>query len=174
MAGWQFIRFQFIFPIILLILFLVDGNLAASLGFLMKEPIHAMPMLTFTWLFYAIQFGVQKEIPYYSYVVIFGVLFDIFYTGILGTYTVAFLLATIVMDRLRPYFDERMMSGLLLLLIGQIVYLLVTFVAGQLIGSANLSILSFVVYLVLPTAAFNLIMAAIFYFPAWSLFQRLV
>ncbi|MCK8617316.1 rod shape-determining protein MreD [Fructobacillus sp. M158] len=173
MAGWQFIRLQIIFPLILLILFLVDGNLASSLGLLMQAPIHAIPMLTFTWLFYAVQFGIQKEIPYYTYVVIFGVLFDIFYTGILGTYTLAFLLATIVMDRLRPYFDERMMSGLLLLLIGQIVYLLVTFVAGQLIGSANLSMLFFVVYLVLPTMLFNLVTAAIFYFPSWSLFQRL-
>ncbi|MFC4760245.1 rod shape-determining protein MreD [Fructobacillus durionis] len=174
MAGWQFIRFQFIFPLILLVLFLVDGNLAASLGFLMKEPFHTIPMLTFTWLFYAIQFGAYKSLPYYVYVVIFGVLFDIFYTGILGTYTIAFLLGTLVMEKIRPFFDEKMMSGLLLLLIGQVVYLIVTFLSGYLIGSANLSILSFFVYLLLPTVFLNLVVAAIFYYPAWSLLQRIV
>lgn len=173
MASWQFIRLQFIFPLVLLILFLVDGNLASSLGFLMKEPIHAIPMLTFTWLFYAIQFGIVKQIPFYGYVVFFGILFDIFYTGILGTYTLAFLFGTVIMERLRPYFDERMMSGLLLLLIGQIVYLVVTLFAGIIIGSDNLSLLPFFVYLVLPTVLFNLLIAAIFYFPVWSIFQHL-
>ncbi|MBS9334427.1 rod shape-determining protein MreD [Fructobacillus sp. M1-13] len=173
MAGWQLIRFQFIFPLILLVLFLMDGNLAASLGFLMKEPIHAMPMMTFTWLFYAIQFGVEKKLPYYTYVVLFGILFDVFYTGILGTYTLAFLVGTFAMEKLRPYFDERMMSGLLLLLIGLMIYLFVTYVAGQLIGAANLSLLAFIVYLFMPTALFNLVVAAIFYYPAWGLFQRL-
>lgn len=173
MAGWQFLRLQFIFPVVLLVLFLVDGNLAVSLGLLMKEPIHAIPMLTFTWLFYAIQFGVIDRLPFYVYVVVFGVLFDIFYTGILGTYTLAFLLGTIVMEKLRPFFDERLMSGLLLLLIGQLVYLLVTLFAGIMIGADNLTLLPFFVYLVLPTILFNLVLATIFYFPSWSLFQRL-
>ncbi|GAP02814.1 cell shape determining protein MreD [Fructobacillus pseudoficulneus] len=174
MAGWQFIRLQIIYPLILLVLFFVDGNLMSSFGsFLLHPPVHIIPMLTLIWLFYGVQFEIADHLPFYFYVVGIGVLFDIYYTEILGTYTVAFLAATILMQKLRPYFDERIMSGLLLLLLGLLTYLLVTYVAGSIINIANLSLLPFIIKDVLPTAFLNLVIAALAYYPSWSLFQRL-
>ncbi|MCO0832283.1 rod shape-determining protein MreD [Fructobacillus sp. W13] len=174
MSSWQFFRLNIIFPLIMVLLFLLDGNLTASLGnFLMRGSLHAVPMLTLIWFFYAIQFGVMDKMPFYAYVVTIGVLYDIFYTGILGTYTVAFLAGTFVMERLQPYFDSRMMSGLLLFLIGMLVYLAATYFAGKIIGVAHVSHLAFFIFLLLPTSVFNLILAALFYYPSWSLLQRL-
>ncbi|MBS9338316.1 rod shape-determining protein MreD [Fructobacillus sp. M2-14] len=174
MASWQFFRLNIAFPLILVLLFLLDGNLMASLGnFLLRGSLHAVPMLTLIWFFYAIQFGVMDKMPFYVYVVIIGVLYDIFYTGIFGTYTLSFLGACFVMERLQPYFDSRMMSGLLLFLIGMLVYLAATYFAGKIIGVGHESHLAFFIFLLLPTSVLNLVLAAIFYYPGWSLLQRL-
>ncbi|CAK1233857.1 Cell shape-determining protein MreD (MreD) [Fructobacillus cardui] len=175
MTGWQFIRFRIVYPLILILLFFIDGNIMSSFGvFLLHSPFHIIPTLTLIWFFYAIQFEATSFVPYYFYVVVFGLLFDVYYTGIIGTYTVAFLAATILMDKLRPYFDERLMSGMLLLLVGLLTYLVVTYFAGSMINIANLSLFSFIIQDVFPTAALNLVLAALGYYPTWSLYQRLI
>jgi len=60
-----------------------------------------------------------------------------------------------------------------LLLIGLVTYLLITYMAGFIIGIANVSLVSFFLYEVLPTLALNLTIAALGYYPVWSLFQFL-
>ncbi|GAP00005.1 rod shape-determining protein MreD [Fructobacillus ficulneus] len=175
MASWRFVRIKIVYPIVLVLLFLIDGNLMSSFGtLLLHPPFHIVPTLTLIWLFYGIQFEVADHVPFYFYVIGIGLLFDIYYTGILGTYTVAFLGAAVVMLKLRPFFDERLMSGLLLLLIGITVYFVVTYLAGSLINISNLSLIPFLVKELLPTAVMNLIIAAIGYYPVWSWYQRLI
>ncbi|CAH1856394.1 rod shape-determining protein MreD [Convivina intestini] len=174
MAFWQLIRFRVIYPLVLFLLLFLDGNLMSSLGGILNHfPFHILPLLTLIWLFYAIEFEVTNRIAFWVYVVLIGLLFDIYYTGILGSYTIAFLAACVVMDRLRPYFDERLMSGLLLCLIGLIIYLLVTYAAGFIINIADVSLGRFLLYELVPTVVLNIIIAALGYYPAWSLFQVL-
>jgi len=54
-----------------------------------------------------------------------------------------------------------------------VTYLLITYMAGFIIGIANVSLVSFFLYEVLPTLALNLTIAALGYYPVWSLFQFL-
>lgn len=174
MALWQIFRFRVIYPIVLFLFLFIDGNLKSSLSPILTHfPFNVLPMLTLIWLFYAIQFETAMKVSYWVYVAVIGILFDIYYTGIFGTYTVAFLASTVVMFQLRSFFDERLMSGLLLFLIGSTVYLLVTYMAGFIINIANLSFVTFMVYEFLPTVLLNLIIAALGYYPTWSLFQVL-
>lgn len=104
---------------------------------------------------------------------VIGILFDMYYTGIFGTYTFAFIAAVAVMKQLHKVLDERLVSGLLLYLAGLLIYLLISYVSGFVTGIANVSILSFLLYEVLPTVILNLVFAAASYYPVWSLFQFL-
>ncbi len=155
-------------------LLFVDGSLMAGMGGILTAfPWYILPTLTLVWLFYAIQFEVDKDMPFWLYVILIGILFDMYYTGIFGTYTLAFIVAVAVMKQLHKVLDERLLSGITIFLIGLIVYLVVTYGAGFIIGSANVSLVTFFVFEVLPTAILNIIVATICYYPTWSLFQFL-
>ncbi|WEV54145.1 rod shape-determining protein MreD [Leuconostocaceae bacterium ESL0723] len=172
--AWRFLKFKLIYPVVLLLFLFVDGDLMASMGPIFTHfPLHILPTLTLIWLFYAIQFEATNLGPYWVYVVGIGLLFDIYYTGFIGTYTVAYLASTVLMYQLRSFFDERMMSGLLLFLIGLVTYLVVTYVTGFIINIADISLTSFLTFEVLPTAILNLALAALGYYPTWSFFQKL-
>jgi rod shape-determining protein MreD len=93
--------------------------------------------------FLGVQFDVENELPLWFYVVVIGILFDMYYTGIFGTYTFAFIAAVAVMKQLHKVLDERLVSGLLLYLAGLLIYLLISYVSGFVTGIANVSILSF-------------------------------
>lgn len=174
MAFWQLTRLRVVFPVLLLFFLFVDGDLMAAMGGIFTAfPWHVLPVLTLIWLFYAIQFDAENEVPIWLYTIIIGVLFDMYYTGIFGTYTVAFLGAVGAMKQLHAYLDERLLSGMTLLLIGLVTYLFITYMAGFIIGIANVSLVSFFLYEVLPTLALNLTIAALGYYPVWSLFQFL-
>lgn len=174
MAFWQFTRLKFVYPVILLILFFLDGTLMSALGgYFTHFPFHILPMLTFVWLFFGIQFKVYQDIPFWWYVLLIGVMFDAYYTGIFGTYIIAFLLGTLMMKQLHYWLDERIIAGLLLLLIGIVVYLIITYFAGFIIGIANISLLNFLIYQLVPTVILNVFIGAIFYYPTWSFFQVL-
>ena len=119
MAFWQLTRLRVVFPVLLLFFLFVDGDLMAAMGGIFTAfPWHVLPVLTLIWLFYAIQFDAENEVPIWLYTIIIGVLFDMYYTGIFGTYTVAFLGAVGAMKQLHAYLDERLLSGMTLLLIG--------------------------------------------------------
>ncbi|GMA69356.1 hypothetical protein GCM10025879_06020 [Leuconostoc litchii] len=119
------------------------------------------------------QFDVEKELPLWFYVVVVGVLFDMYYTGIFGTYTFAFIAAVAVMKQLRHILDERVLSGLFMYLIGLLIYLVISYVSGFVTGIANVSLTSFLLYEVLPTIVLNLTIAVVSYYPVWSFFQFL-
>lgn len=174
MAFWQLTRLRVVFPILLLLFLFVDGDLMAAMGGLFTAfPWHVLPTLTLIWLFYAVQFNAEKEVPIWLYAAIIGVLFDMYYTGIFGTYTVAFLGAVAAMKQLHTYLDERLLSGMTLFLIGLVTYLVITYAAGFIIGIANVGVVSFLLYEVLPTLVLNLVITALGYYPVWSLFQFL-
>ncbi|MEX0381094.1 rod shape-determining protein MreD [Leuconostoc sp. MS02] len=174
MAFWQLTRLRVVYPIILLFLLFADGSLMAGMsGIFTAFPWYILPTLTLVWLFYAVQFDAGKDMPFWLYVVLIGILFDMYYTGIFGTYTLAFVAAVAAMKQLHKILDERLLSGISIFLIGLIVYLMVTYVAGFIIGISNVSLVTFLAFEVLPTAALNVIVAAICYYPTWSLFQFL-
>ncbi|MDF7636653.1 rod shape-determining protein MreD [Leuconostocaceae bacterium ESL0958] len=173
MFSWQFSRLTILYPLILFLLFFLDGNVMAALTpLLLGGSFHILPLGTLIWFFYAIQFELTKDMPFTVYVILIGLFFDIYYTGIVGTYTVAFLVATLLMRAVRPYFDERLLSALLLFLIGLGAYLGLSYFFSAVVGMTSLTISQFVYLVALPTAVLNLLLAAVFYYPAWSLLQR--
>ena len=174
MAFWQITRLRVVYPVLLVLLLFVDGALMAGMGGIFTAfPWHVLPVTTLIWLFYGVQFDVEADLPFWLYTVLVGILFDMYYTGIFGTYTVAFVTATALMKQLKRVLDERLLSGATIFLIGLVVYLLITYFAGFVIGIANVSVATFLLYEVLPTVILNTIIATVGYYPVWSLFQFL-
>jgi len=174
MAFWQLTRLRVIYPILLILTLFIDGTLMSGLGGILTHfPWHVLPTLTLGWAFLGVQFDVDNELPLWFYVALVGILFDMYYTGIFGTYTCAFLAAVGVMKQLHRILDERLLSGLFLYLAGLVVYLFITYFAGFIIGLANISLLTFLMYEVLPTVCLNVGLAAVVYYPIWSFFQFL-
>ncbi|MCC8438916.1 MULTISPECIES: rod shape-determining protein MreD [Leuconostoc] len=174
MAFWQLTRLRVIYPILLILTLFIDGTLMSGLGGILTHfPWHVLPTLTLGWAFLGVQFDVDNDLPLWFYVALVGILFDMYYTGIFGTYTCAFLAAVGVMKQLHRILDERLLSGLFLYLAGLVVYLFITYFAGFIIGLANISLLTFLMYEVLPTVCLNVGLAAVVYYPIWSFFQFL-
>ncbi|MCT4387366.1 rod shape-determining protein MreD [Leuconostoc pseudomesenteroides] len=174
MAFWQLTRLRVIYPVLLILTLFIDGTLMSGLGGILTHfPWHVLPTLTLGWAFLGVQFDVDNELPLWFYVALVGILFDMYYTGIFGTYTCAFLAAVGVMKQLHRILDERLLSGLFLYLAGLMVYLFITYFAGFIIGLANISLLTFLMYEVLPTVCLNVGLAAVVYYPIWSFFQFL-
>ncbi|MGY3741989.1 rod shape-determining protein MreD [Leuconostoc inhae] len=174
MAFWQLTRLRVVYPVFLFFLLFVDGSVMAGMGGMLTAfPWHILPALTLVWLFYAVQFEVDNDMPFWLYVILIGILFDMYYTGIFGTYTLAFISAVAVMKQLHKILDERLLSGISIFLVGLIVYLIVTYVSGFIIGIANVSLVTFLAFEVLPTAILNIVLVTICYYPTWSLFQFL-
>lgn len=174
MAFWQLTRIRVVYPVILFFLLFVDGAVMSGMGaFFTAFPWHVLPSATLIWLFYGVQFDVDKDMPFWIYVTLTGILFDAYYTGIFGTYTVAFLIATMVMKQAKNILDERLLSGLTMFLFGSLTFLVITYFAGYIIGIANVSIVTFLLFEVLPTVALNAFFAVIGYFPVWSFFNFL-
>jgi len=174
MAFWQLTRLRVIYPVLLILTLFIDGTLMSGLGGILTHfPWHVLPTLTLGWAFLGVQFDVDNDLPLWFYVALVGILFDMYYTGIFGTYTCAFLAAVGVMKQLHRILDERLLSGLFLYLAGLVVYLFITYFAGFIIGLANISLLTFLMYEVLPTVCLNVGLAAVVYYPIWSFFQFL-
>lgn len=174
MAFWQLTRLRVVYPVFLFFLLFVDGSVMAGMGGMLTAfPWHILPALTLVWLFYAVQFEVDNDMPFWLYVILIGILFDMYYTGIFGTYTLAFISAVAVMKQLHKILDERLLSGISIFLVGLIVYLIVTYVSGFIIDIANVSLVTFLAFEVLPTAILNIVLVTICYYPTWSLFQFL-
>ncbi|CAM3083098.1 rod shape-determining protein MreD [Leuconostoc rapi] len=174
MAFWQLTRLRVVYPVVLVFLLFVDGSLMAGMGGIFTAfPWYILPTLTLGWLFYAVQFEVEPDVPLWLYVIVIGVLFDMYYTGIFGTYTLAFAVAVAVMKQCHKVLDERLLSGLSVFLIGLVSFLVVTYVAGFIIGIANVSLTTFFMFEVLPTVILNTVIVALCYYPTLSLFQFL-
>lgn len=174
MAFWQLTRLRVIYPVLFVLTLFIDGTLMSGLGGILTHfPWHVLPTLTLGWAFLGVQFDVDNELSLWFYVTLVGILFDMYYTGIFGTYTCAFLVAVAVMKQLHRVLDERLLSGLFLYLAGLVVYLFISYLAGFIIGLANISLLTFLMYEVLPTVFLNVGLAAVVHYPIWSFFQFL-
>jgi len=118
MAFWQLTRLRVVYPVFLFFWLFVDGSVMAGMGGMLTAfPWHILPALTLVWLFYAVQFEVDNDMPFWLYVILIGILFDMYYTGIFGTYTLAFISAVAVMKQLHKILDERLLSGISIFLV---------------------------------------------------------
>lgn len=154
------------FPIILFFLLVTEGTalylLPASLTSMeiMIVPHWVFVFLVFVSLFY------DTNDTYYAivYGVIFGLLIDIVYTGVLGIYMFVYPVSLYCVHLFKRFFQTNLLMTIFLSSIGIVITELLLFVIFSFIGIVNIYGAHFIVQRLLPTILANILFLIPLYF----------
>nr|WP_283096070.1 rod shape-determining protein MreD [Apilactobacillus xinyiensis] len=163
--------FKYVFPIGMLISIFLDGSIffifGASLSF------HAVPNLSFLWIFLTMFFINDDEIHYELWAMLAGIIIDIFYMGFLGVYTFIFPLAIYFSRWIYKHLPLNIISAFLIYFIDITMIYSLSLLANRLESLTNMSWSFYLVYVLGPTLVINLAFLIILYIPLQSLFDKL-
>ncbi|WP_220750898.1 rod shape-determining protein MreD [Apilactobacillus xinyiensis] len=163
--------FKYVFPIGMLISIFLDGSIfsifGASLSF------HAVPNLSFLWIFLTMFFINDDEIHYELWAMLAGIIIDLFYMGFLGVYTFIFPLAIYFSRWIYKHLPLNIISAFLIYFIDITMIYSLSLLANRLESLTNMSWSFYLVYVLGPTLVINLAFLIILYIPIQSLFDKL-
>lgn len=165
-------RMKYGFPIALIIWFYLDGILGATLQHQMFNYPYAMSSyLAVLWLIFAVLFEGPNNNHLELWSVLIGILFDIYYTGVLGVFV--FVLPIIVLLTKLCYrdFPINFLTGMLIAFIDITVITAASFAASQFTHITTATLADMLVYSLGPTLAYNLAAFVILYYPVQRLFD---
>ncbi|MCM0598831.1 rod shape-determining protein MreD [Periweissella fabalis] len=167
-------KLKWIFAVITFFLLFFDGALFANMaGFLTKGQYHIMPMLLVIWFVYAVLFELDLDLPIYAWTLLAGLIYDFFYFGVIGGFTVGLPIMVWVSKQLRFYLSDSIVSLCMIIILSitalQIFTYVAAFIAGLDVGNAA----NYVVHTFAPSLALNVIVAIILYLPFRQLFRKL-
>ncbi|UQS85176.1 rod shape-determining protein MreD [Apilactobacillus apisilvae] len=164
---------RYILPIGILIALFLDGSISLVFSHLLFNGYYFIPQLTFLWLFYAMffQYRINLRIEWWS--ALAGLLFDSYYTGILGVYVFIFPLAIYVGKKLYKYFSVNIFSALLIYIIDIFLIYYLSFFANRLKHLTEMSDSFFLTHVLGPTLIINVILLIFLYIPCQLLFDHL-
>ena len=169
----QSAKLKIVFPVVLFITFFLDGalNQIFSSTFF-QYPYSMICNLTLMWFVMGIFFEGQSQIKFTMWSFIVGILFDWFYTGIFGINTFIIPVMVMLVREIRPFMRSTFLTLLGADLFALVVYNTLFFMAFKIIKMANVSILFFIGYSLLPTILLNLSIFVVLYYPVKTIFRR--
>lgn len=142
-------------PLFLLLVFLVDGQLSSLLTTVTPNPVVVSSYLLFIIaLFYHQRIAIWYGVFLYF---LLGVLYDIYYFGIIGIAVLLFPLLFLLIYWINQQFRLRRFMSLVLLLIIVFSIEFIGFVIARALNVTNLSLFLFVFYDVMPSLVWNCI-----------------
>lgn len=151
---------------------LLDGSIALNAApVLYHQPMFASPFLTLIVLLIPIIGGMQNQFSLrvlYGTAAGAGLLFDLFYNGIVGIAMIGFPLAVWIALVVKKYFETNFGSAVLTWFISLSFYLVFDYLAFGIINLANANITDFILFHLFPTLLVNLLMLLVVYqFLVW-------
>ncbi|MFT9266138.1 rod shape-determining protein MreD [Oenococcus sp.] len=166
----RFFRPAIVYPVILIVLIFVDGSLMAAFsGLLSFANWTILPNLTFIGIFYTIHFRSDRHFHFWWWLVLLGLLFDLYYTQSIGSYLTAYLLSAYTVFLLDPHIPYRILSSFWTVATGLLVFYSLIYITGILTGEVNISLVNYLIFTVFPTIFINSLIEMIFYRPVESL-----
>ncbi len=166
-AMLKYIHTTWLHAILVLVAVYLDGGIALQLaGVLFKLPTAASSFLCILVILMPILSGTVNQVRMrWGYVIAFagGLVFDIFYTGIIGIAMIGFPLTFWVAANIQRYFPNTMFWAMATWFLSLCTYLTYDYLAFGLINLANLAPASFVVFHLFPTLLINLILFLLCY-----------
>ena len=164
-------KMRYIFPLGLILAVFLDGTLSHIWSGWMFTPTTSIECRTvFLWLFMAICFGnVEHMVPW---ALIAGLIYDMYYTGIIGIFIFLFPLMVYITRWIVQFFEPSFIVLLLIYLIDITILVTLTYSANLLIGQTSVSAVTFIGRTLGPTLAFNLALFVILYYPLKHLFIK--
>lgn len=159
--------------LLLLLALLLDGSLMQTLGqFLLRGPYVALPELL-TLMFVLLALFLRRETWLIPLAILFGLLADSYYSGILGVNVFMLPLLVYLMLLARDYLPATWPFALGLFIIALMAQSMLDYTIATLMGVTTMSISTFIVQHVAPTFNLNVILFAISYYPCTRLLVKL-
>ncbi len=102
-----------------------------------------------------------------------GLLFDLFYTGILGVYVIVFPIAIIIGRKLYRFLPMNIVTGLFSFAFNIALINVLAYGLNRLMNATNMAAGYFLIHAVIPTVLFNSVLFLILYVPIGVLFDRI-
>ncbi|QED48788.1 rod shape-determining protein MreD [Cytobacillus dafuensis] len=164
---------KFLLPLLLLFIFISESIFVElfPVGLLDDARIIVPRFLMITLLFLTI-YGPKKYGIIYSF--IFGLLFDIVYTEIIGIYLFIFPLVSYIVSKLMKILQTNIVIVSLVTILGVILLEMGVYEMNFLIHQTSMDFSSFVSLRLIPTVIFNLVITCIVAYPLKKHFENLV
>lgn len=164
-------KMRYIFPLGLIFAIFLDGTLThVWSGWMITPTTFVECRIVFLWIFMAVCFGkVDHIIPWAIFA---GLMYDMFYTGIIGVFFVLFPLMIYITRWIIQYFEPSFIVLLLIYLIDTTVLTALSYGMNLIVGQTSVSIVGFIGRTLGPTLAFNLALYVVLYYPLKKIFLK--
>ncbi|GAK30617.1 possible rod shape-determining protein MreD [Weissella oryzae SG25] len=168
----KYIPMKWLHFFLVFIAMLLDGAIALNAApVLFHQPMSASPFLTIIVLIIPIIGGFADQLSkqsLYGAAIVSGLLFDLFYNGVVGIAMVGFPLVVWIALIIKKYFATNFGSAVLTWFIALSAYLFFDYMAFGIINMANANLSSFIIFHMFPTILVNLLILLVVYnFLVW-------
>lgn len=164
---------KYVFIIGLFISFFLDGSVSLIFSHLLFGHLLFVPNITFIWLFYNMYFVSRMDIHVLWWSALAGLLYDWYYSGIIGIYVLAFPLAIYIGKLLYKYLPYNILTAMLEFVMSFAFINFFAFALNRLMSVTNMAGSFFLSHAFLPTIVFNLVVFLLLYVPIGVMFDRI-
>ncbi|WP_156112353.1 rod shape-determining protein MreD [Fructilactobacillus fructivorans] len=164
-------RLKFLFPIGLVIAFLLEGSISKLFSPVLFEKFSMVPYLTLMWLVMATLFARHEKLHIGWWALGIGIVYDVYYVGIVGIFMFAFPLVVYINRIVFKFVRENLVTSSLIYMGDVLVVFILSYLGDRIAHIASLSGTQLLIYTLGPTLVLNLILFVILYFPIRALFN---
>ncbi|CAJ1228785.1 MULTISPECIES: rod shape-determining protein MreD [Lactiplantibacillus] len=167
----RYSRLKIIFPIGLFIALFLDGSLSnVFAGHLFSYPYTSVLHLVLLWLIFAIFLDDRDDLAIGIWSTFVGLVFDWYYTGIIGVYMIALPLVVYLCRQIKPWLDLNFLTLLMVYIINLTIVEAFAYIWYSMGHVINSNLADFAVFTLGPTIAVNLAIFVIAYYPMRRLY----
>ena len=170
MSQNRSLNHAYLIPIFLFSALILDGvlmNLFAgqfiTANYILTPRLFLLVLVLFTLLF-------PKQ-PLFLYALLFGVIYDSYYAGIIGLYAAGFALVIYLLKKVQKYLNPSVLISLLLFVFSQSFLESFIFACYSMLGYTQLTFENFVSLRLGPTLLLNILFFIAVYYPFYKLSQ---
>ncbi len=163
----KYVHTSWLHFVLVYIAIMLDGGIALYFApVLFKMPMSASPYLSLIVMMMPVLTGTvtqMKERSLYIAAFLGGLLFDIFYSGLIGISMIGFPLTVWLASKLQRYLPTSFMSSVAVWFVSMSMYLVLDYAGFGIINLTNLNIPDFIIFHMFPTLIINLMLLVLVY-----------
>ena len=163
----KYVHTSWLHFVLVYVAIMLDGGIALYFApVLFKMPMSASPYLSLIVMMMPVLTGTvtqMKERSLYIAAFLGGLLFDIFYSGLIGISMIGFPLTVWLASKLQRYLPTSFMSSVAVWFVSMSMYLVFDYAGFVIINLTNLNIPDFIIFHMFPTLIINLMLLVLVY-----------
>ena len=163
----KYVHTSWLHFVLVYIAIMLDGGIALYFApVLFKMPMSASPYLSLIVMMMPVLTGTvtqMKERSLYIAAFLGGLLFDIFYSGLIGISMIGFPLTVWLASKLQRYLPTSFMSSVAVWFVSMSMYFVFDYAGFGIINLTNLNIPDFIIFHMFPTLIINLMLLVLVY-----------